>query len=180
MFGLFRKVLNRTESLEETIARADKGDVTTQFRLAALYAEGVAVPQDYMAAARWFGRAATQGHILAQYNYGVLYAAGKGVPKDYFHASKWFRLAAEQGDPSAQFHLGRLYALGKGVPRDDIEAYKWYHLAAEQGEPAAQDGRELVAKNLNPQQLTEAKKRAAEFYAEATEPQPVSTPAGKA
>jgi TPR repeat protein len=108
---------------------AEKGDVTSQYRLGIMYAEGKGVAADDQEAFKWFQRAAEKGSAAAQYNVGASYAAGIGVGKDDAEAAKWFRRAAEQGMPYAQLNLGLLYAGGHGVPQDNVEAMTWLQLA---------------------------------------------------
>lgn len=97
-------------------------------------ADGVGVPQDYAAAARYYRKAAEKGHVPAQYNLAYLLENGLGVKRDCRQAALWYRKAAEQGDAESQNNLGVLYATGEGVPRNDAEAARWYRLAADQGD----------------------------------------------
>ncbi len=83
---------------------------------------GLAVPQDYSEAVKWFRRAADLGQPEAHFYLGRCYADGQGVPKDVVEAVKWFRKAAEQGLAEAQFNLGISYAQGDGVAKDYVEA----------------------------------------------------------
>ena len=45
---------------------ASQGDLTSQYRLAQLYEQGVGVPQDFVQAHRWYNFAASQGHAEAR------------------------------------------------------------------------------------------------------------------
>ena len=81
---------------------AEGGEAHAQFRLGALYDNGLGVPQDDAEAVRWYRLAAEQGDARAQLSLGDLYYYGLGVPQDYAEAARWYRLAAEQGDASAQ------------------------------------------------------------------------------
>ncbi len=119
-------------------ARAEKGDPQAQTALAAAYAKGEGIKQDYAAAASWYKQAAEKGNAAAQGALGELYEAGQGVPHDLKEAARWYRQAAEQGLGSAQYELAALYAVGTGVPLDNTEALKWYLRAAEQGQALAQ------------------------------------------
>jgi TPR repeat protein len=67
---------------------------------------GIGVPQDYLAAAKYYQKAAEKGHVPAQYNLGFLYEKGMGVKRDFAQAAFWYRKAADQGDPEAQNNLG--------------------------------------------------------------------------
>ena len=72
------------------------------------------MPQDYVAARKWYEFAAAQGHAWAQSQLGQLYADGRGVPQDFKKARQWWEQAATQGVSQAQYNLGQLYANGKG------------------------------------------------------------------
>jgi uncharacterized protein len=67
--------------------------------------DGNAVPQDYIAAATWFRKAAEQGEAKAQVGLGFIYFSGLGVAEDYSEALKWFLKAQEQGNADAQATL---------------------------------------------------------------------------
>lgn len=106
------------QRLEEILAAAERGDLSTVLRLAtALAGEGVADAQAIL---------------------GLMYLEGKGVETNYAEAMKWFRLAADQELADAQYALGVMYAKGLGVAKDEGLAFKWYRLAADQGHGYAQ------------------------------------------
>jgi TPR repeat protein len=84
------------------------------------------------------------------------------VAKDYVEAVKWYRKAAEQGHTEAQFNLGYCYANGQGVGKDKVEAYAWFSMAAKADSDAAKS-RDLLRKELTPQQFTDAQKRMKEL-----------------
>jgi TPR repeat protein len=67
-----------------------------------------------------------------------------------------YRLAAKQGDAEAQNNLGIMYANGDGVPQNNVRGYIWWSVAAAQGEEDAKRNRDIVAKRLTPDQLTQA------------------------
>jgi len=94
-------------------------------------ADGIGGPRDYVAAARYYRKAAENGYLPAQYNLAFLYENGLGVKQDFAEAAAWYRKAAEQGDPESQNNLGVLYSTGQGVPRDEAEAVRLYRLAAQ-------------------------------------------------
>ena len=131
------------------------------------YTEGQGVPQDYTQSVHWFRKAAEQGDVFGQRNLGFGYTGGLGVEIDDAQAVQWFRKAAEQGNADAQNNLGIAYSTGQGVPQDYVEAHKWMNLAASHTSGADQkrftDGRDGVAKNMTPDQLSEAQKRAREW-----------------
>ncbi|MBT5416033.1 MAG: hypothetical protein HOK81_15645 [Rhodospirillaceae bacterium] len=131
-----------TDDLEERIAwlkgAAQRGDSNAQHDLAALYAQGTGVEQDYRSASHWFREAAVQGIANAQYNLGVLHERGLGVQQDPLEALLWYLSAAEQGHAAAQYNVGVAYAEGKGIPQNYPEAIKWFEKSALQGLTRAQ------------------------------------------
>ncbi|MEX1298015.1 MAG: tetratricopeptide repeat protein [Desulfotignum sp.] len=104
---------------------------------------------------------AEQGDAAAQYKLGEIYAKGyeDDVPQDHKKAAYWYKKAAEQGYADAQHNLGYMYAEGQGVPQDLKLAYVWSSLAAAQGKGI--NNRDVIAKMLTPQQLSEAQDQAA-------------------
>jgi TPR repeat protein len=111
---------------------------------------------------KWYRQAAEQNYTPAQSNLGWCYDNGQGVAKDYVEAVKWYRKAAEQGHTEAQFNLGYCYANGQGVGKDKVEAYAWFSMAAKADSDAAKS-RDLLRKELTPQQFTDAQKRMKEL-----------------
>lgn len=89
-------------TLAETRKRAENGDPYEQVALAARYATGEDVPQDYSMAVRWFIRAAEQGHVGAQDALGAYYSAGRGVPRDLNRAYYWSVMASEAGKETSR------------------------------------------------------------------------------
>jgi len=131
--------------IEALRIKAEQGDAAAQNRLGQRYNYGLAVPQDYAEALKWYRlaaeqgvaeaveryrMAAQQGDASAQFNLAVMYDHGRGVPRDDAEAAKWVRMAAEQGHAHAQYYLSSLYGAGKGVPQDPAEAVKWLRMAA--------------------------------------------------
>jgi TPR repeat protein len=63
-------------------------------RLGFRYENGFGVPQNYVAAADLYRRAAEQGDAFAQSRLGLSYDKGHGVPMDLVLSYKWLDLAA--------------------------------------------------------------------------------------
>ncbi len=123
-----------------------------------MYCNGEGVPQDFLAAAAWYTKAANEGNPLSQYGLGLMYYNGQGVPRDYTLASEWLTLAANQGNAHAQFilgmnsnhpippfftrwliiHLGVMCEFGLGGTQDYSKATEWYLKSAAQGKADAQ------------------------------------------
>jgi len=100
-----------------------------------------------------------------------MYQNGQGVVQDYATAANWYTKAAERDNPTAQYALGILYYEGEGVRRDLVAAYVWFDLAAARGDKLqppitsqnAVSYRDLVATNMNKDQIVEAQKRARDW-----------------
>ncbi len=112
---------------------ASKGDPRAQFEVAARYAEGKGIPQDFGQAATWYQRAATQGLAAAQYRLGALYERGLGVTADPGRARVWYNRAAEQGNVRAMHNLAVLSAGRPGMSPDYPSAVQWFTEAASRG-----------------------------------------------
>jgi TPR repeat protein len=144
---------------------AIEGEVWAQNWLADAYLLGQGVAQDYAEAAKWYRLAAEQGDASAQNSLAFMYDTGKGVKKDYAEAAKWYRLAAQQGNSSAQSNLGAMYANGQGVAQDYVKAHSWYQLSTLNGSTGAVKNRDIVAKQMTPQQIVDAQKLAQDCQA---------------
>jgi TPR repeat protein len=70
--------------------------------LGEMYFSGLAVPQDYVLARKWFTRAAHDGYGTAQFDLGRLWEKGWGGPKSLIRAYAWDDLAASHGNIDAQ------------------------------------------------------------------------------
>jgi hypothetical protein len=155
-------------ALEEWRPLAEQGDAGAQFNLGLLYDMGRGVPQNYAEAAKWYRLAADGGYDKAQFNLALMYNNGTGVTQDYAEAVKWFRLAAEQGDALAQYNLGVMYGNKEGVSQDYVQAHLWLNIAASHLPPGevrdlAVSNRDLVEKQMTPEQIAEAQRLAREW-----------------
>jgi TPR repeat protein len=140
-------------------ASAEQGNPEAQFNLGILYDQGRGLPRDKQEAVRWYRRAAMQADTFAQNALGDNYWEGTGVPKDDREAVRWWRLAADKGFAPAQHSLGKLLAGGgQGVPVDKPQAYMWLMLSAAQGDEEAGRQGDLLAKQLRPSEVANAKK----------------------
>jgi hypothetical protein len=101
---VFSTLINiaHSQSSNEIIEKAKKGDAQAQFILGVMYAMGKGVPQDYAKSKVWMEKAAIKGNADAQYSLGLIYGSGKGVAKDFDKAAAWIQKAAAQGHPEAQ------------------------------------------------------------------------------
>jgi hypothetical protein len=141
---------------------ANQGNADAQLSLGEMYENEQGVIQDYKTAVKWYRLAADQGNPYAQYSLGFKYLKGLGVPEDSKTALKWFRLAAKQGNTFAQYNLGVMHANGDGVVRDNARAYMWWKIAGSLGHMGATQNMDVVAKNMNPADISAAQKLARE------------------
>jgi TPR repeat protein len=148
-----------SSSIQRLRMQAERGNVEAQFGLARAYDRGRDIPKDKAEAIRWYRLAATQGDMFAQNALGDNYWEGTGVPKDDREAVRWWRLAADKGFVPAQHSLGKVLAGGgQGVPADKPHAYMWLMLSAAQGDNEAARQGDLLAKQLRPSEVANAKK----------------------
>ncbi len=118
---------------------------------------------DYATALRIFRQLADQGYAASQYNLGLMYEIGQGVTQDYAEAVRWYRKAADQGEANAQNNLGLMYDEGRSVTQDYVQAHMWYNLAAARGLNIGRKNRNLLAKQMTPEQIAEARRLAREW-----------------
>jgi TPR repeat protein len=114
-------------------------------------------------AVKWYRKAAEQNYAAGQAFLAIAYYYGAGVPKDHAEAVKWDRKAAEQNSGPSQYRLGLALSAGDGVAKDPVEGYMWLLLAAKQGDKDAEPKMAELAKELTPDQIAEAQKRANDF-----------------
>ncbi|OQX10082.1 MAG: hypothetical protein BWK76_21220, partial [Desulfobulbaceae bacterium A2] len=110
---------------------AAAGSAEAQALVGQMYEQGLGVPRDSEAAAKWYLMAAAQGQAMARNNLGVLYAKGHGVRRDEAEALRWYLLAAEQNYAIAINNVGAVHEDGQGVEQNLAEAVAWYRRAAE-------------------------------------------------
>ena len=79
---------------------------------------------------------------------------------DYATALKEWRPLAEQGHARAQYNLAVAYMKGQGVPQDYAQAYMWVNLAVVQGREDARKARDILAEQMTPAQMDEARRLA--------------------
>ncbi|OUS17220.1 hypothetical protein A9Q88_05175 [Gammaproteobacteria bacterium 50_400_T64] len=100
---------------------------------------GAGVTQDYLAAARWYEKAAQANHVIAQRNLGILYQKGLGVGKNPQRAFNFYMKAAQQGNSDAQVNVGAYFDYIDGAVSKDFEqGFMWYMKSAQQGNATGQ------------------------------------------
>lgn len=146
-------------TIQKLRVQAEKGDVEAQFALAQAYDRGREVPDDKAEAVRWYTRAAEQGDAFSQYLLGNNAWNGTGMLKSESAAVQWWQRAAAQGFAPAQSSLGKVLLTGsQNVRPDKTQAYVWLTLSAGQGDQEADQQRAALVKQLQPDQLAQAKR----------------------
>lgn len=80
---------------------AKGGDPLAAYYLGLMYKNGMAVPRDTRAAARWLKFAANRDMPAAMFVLANLYLSGDGVPRDEQAARRWIEKAADLEYPEA-------------------------------------------------------------------------------
>lgn len=111
---------------------ASKGDASAEFEVAARFAEGRGITQDFKQAMVWYQRSAQRGFAPAQYRLGTLYERGIGTKADSARAKIWYGRAAEQGHVKAMHNLAVLSS-GRDQSADYPVAVTWFTAASERG-----------------------------------------------
>ncbi len=112
---------------------AQQGDPGAQFEVAARFAEGKGMKQDFQQAIVWYSRASQKGFVPAQYRLATLYERGLGTPADVTRAKVWYRRAADQGNVKSMHNLAVLAAGPQQAEPDYATALRWFTEAAERG-----------------------------------------------
>ncbi|NQZ80481.1 MAG: sel1 repeat family protein [Colwellia sp.] len=134
------------------------------FNLAIMYSEGKIVDKDLKTSFTLTEKAAQKGLASAQFNVGVAYFNGDGIKKDYLKASRWYEKAADQNYALAQFNLALMYFEGQGVPKDLEMSYIWNIISSYNGYAPADKSRIMDERNLNGDQIQQARDEANRIY----------------
>ena len=161
------------QALVDLKAAAEAGDPAAQDRLA----EQFIMRRDTTQAELWYRKSAEQGYAHAQGKLGDMLLShsrftinGKASARAAMgeEAVKWLVLAANQGDGLGQADLAGLSLEGKLVKQDLVEADMWGDLAS-RGSPfdvatiSGRSTRDSAILKMSPDQIEEAKRRAASF-----------------
>ena len=150
-------------ALREFHRQANLGDAVAKYNLGIMYEQGQGTAQDPAEAVKWYQMAAEDGVANAKLNLGLMYEQGRGTTRDYAQAAMWYEAAANQNVIHAQINLALLHGQGRGVPQDYVQAYMWSSVAASKASNSpdrarAAQIRDIVAREMTPDQLAEAKK----------------------
>jgi len=105
------------------------------------------------------------GDPAAEFELANAFFAGKEIPRDDAKGAALLERAARDGLPEAQFQMGeRAYGNGSN-PETYVSAYVWYSLAQKNGFEPSQGKAEIVAAQMTPEQLSDAKKQIEKFAA---------------
>ena len=86
--------------------------------------------ENYVAAMRWFQKAADLGNADGMMGLSWIYGNGRAVPQDDTEALRWRKMSAEHGNSDAMWLVGTDYEDGKVVAQDYAEAMRWYKKSA--------------------------------------------------
>ena len=115
----------------------DKGYYDAIEYVARMHYEGLGVPQDYEAAAKWLKLGVQIENIYSINTLANMYIDGRGVPQDYEEAVRLLRIGVGKGSGVSNNNLGYMYENGFGTAQDYAEAMRLYRKAAEAGSKAA-------------------------------------------
>ena len=91
----FAQSSSQSMGLPDLLKAAESGDAGAQTELGRRYEYGLGVPEDHLAAAKWFRKAAEQGNAKAQLSLGFSYNLGLTGAANQPEAFRWFRKAAD-------------------------------------------------------------------------------------
>ena len=81
---------------------------------------------------------------------------------DYSTAFSEWKPLAEQGDGDAQNNLALMHANGQGVIPDNVYAHMWSNIGAANGNENARNNKDILVKDMTPQDICKAQDRARE------------------
>lgn len=174
--GVPKDGIKSNELIKEAAA---KGLSDAQFELGTRYQSGMfGLETDKSKAVHWFQKAADQEDTWGQWYLGRAYEVGDGVPQDHAKAIEWFTKAATQGNPLAQRNLGQLYMNSRFAGADRVLAYAWSNLASTRGDQNALQSRDLVARQLTPEEIAEAQQLSSSWKKGVTLSRPIEASKG--
>jgi TPR repeat protein/class 3 adenylate cyclase len=157
-----------TKEIKGLMMQSLQGDLAACYQLGYIYENGEGVAVNEAEAIRWYTKAATNGSPESQFNLAMMMEQGRGCPVNLRKAFYWYEKAANQGDIEAQFNMGVCLTAGKGCDVDIIQAHMWFSLAARKGDADSISNRDILAKRLKPEQITESKKMVSDWIAQKT------------
>lgn len=106
--GRYGVTTDLSQAMDWYIKAASTGEVSQQYAVGDMYAQGKIAPLNLEEAAKWYAMAAHKGFPMALSKMGDLYAKGLGVPKDRALAIEWYLKAIDSDSIDAQRGLADL------------------------------------------------------------------------
>jgi len=156
----------RFDDAVEVLSPLAESSPQAQYVLGVIYHTGIIEAPQGASGLELITRSAEAGYLPAQNELGRIYRTGDGVEQDFAAMMHWYEKAASGGDVGAQLFVADGYAYGYGVEQNRIEAYKWYEIAIRYWGALAVRAREVVAEEMNEQDIAEAVRRAGAWFAE--------------
>lgn len=130
--------VKKTQTIEETIKLADKGNLQAQLLLGYSYLYGEnELKTDYDKAFEYYGKAALQNDSTGLNNLGSLYYNGIGVERNPRKAAILFAKSAQLGNAEAAVNLAFILISGNGAKQDKEKALDYFEKASEANNPIA-------------------------------------------
>jgi TPR repeat protein len=172
---------NDSEALRWFRSGAEAGSDYGALMLGFTYMTGRGVKRDWDIAVAWYrvaiGRGNAEAESMLQPLRHAKFDAGDALHKavaayeagDFADAFARLEPLAVAGEPVAQLYLGEAYRQGNGGEKDLVQAQMWLHLAsealtAESDRQRAAAASESIARELSQAELTEARRRAREWW----------------
>ena len=125
--------LHYFQAIEKIRSLAEHGHAGAMFHMGKVHALGIAVQQDMLQAAHWYGQAVAHGDMRAHCNLGWMYQAGLGVPENKVEALRLLSIGAAKGVLSAKAAVGMMLLSGEGCTADAEQALQMLTEAFEAG-----------------------------------------------
>jgi TPR repeat protein len=145
------------ERLAEFVKAAEPESIHAYKFMATMYDTlGKRYPEYFEEEFKWVKLCAEGGVAEWQSQLAWYYVTGTVVEQDYLKAAAWLKKASDQGQARATCRLGLLYFLGDGgIPEDYEKALLLIEKAIELGDSSAIRAREVVRRNMSPEQIKE-------------------------
>ena len=154
-----------SSEFKTTKEKALTGDPQSQLDLGMMFFLGKGTKVNNDEGVKWCRQAADKGLPAAQRTYGLMLCNGGGVPRNQAQGRIWLERAANKGDVMAQVELASMLGVFS-PPFDHVEAMKWLILAEKAGSTNAPAIIKLVAPEMSPAQMSEARAKAEAFEKE--------------
>ena len=124
----------RKKRTEDSIRRAEGGNVDAMLKLARLYRNGsdgsYRIKQDHYKACEWYEKMHLAGDVRGTANFGNCLRKGVGTEQDTERGNDLIRLAAGKGSDYSAYMLGKTLANGSfGCDIDLDEARRWLEVS---------------------------------------------------